>query len=413
MNAWDPCRPERWDVSNTWWIKEDHRDACWFQEVTSPPDCPGDSLYIPEGFKTDNTLPEWEDEGAAWKEWDRCDAWWGGLGGSPNGEPVVLDAPLDWPDCCALCSGGGDDDGANTETTCAAWSFDPSTGSCQRMSAVESTSQNNTWGAWQYKGTVKGYPGYFEAPINDCWSRMKYDLCVNPSMGLIVPGMFVAFWSILCMYFPVGCQKLAQKSGKGGIKYFYTYKGTFAACDGALFVLPPPTRLSNAPRSSHKIEKRMLRVLYNTNLNPRADPGVASRAGDSCDKRKRQISNPIVPHDARVLLVGILGEDRITCIDHELLGSSSCCRSCASFCLVLAAVMLVTMCVALLTNEAAQHMAEWTFEGDYRIGAVVGLMLRSCVPLSFAWNYRNSNKLFRLVKDCPVAESDRVVHSRT
>lgn len=31
-------------------------------------------------------------------------AWWGTLDGTPMGSPTFLAAPLDWPDCCALCS---------------------------------------------------------------------------------------------------------------------------------------------------------------------------------------------------------------------------------------------------------------------------------------------------------------------
>lgn len=170
-------------------------------KVTSPPDCPGESPYIPEGFKTDNTLPEWEARGAAWKEcYDgyRCEAWWGSLEGSPEGEPVMLDAPLDWPDCCALCSdsnrGDGDADGtANITAACVAWSFDPSTGLCQRMSAVESTNSES----WGVNSTVHGFPGYFEAPITDCWGRGQYDLCVNTNMALIIPAVIVAVLSFL------------------------------------------------------------------------------------------------------------------------------------------------------------------------------------------------------------------------
>ncbi|CAB1108735.1 unnamed protein product [Ectocarpus sp. CCAP 1310/34] len=130
-------------------------------QVTSPPDFPGESPYIPEGFKTDNTLPLREANGAAWKECydgNRCDAWWGGLEGSPDGEPVVLDAPLDWPDCCALCNGGGDNDGdgSGTNSTCVAWSFDPSTGWCQRMPTVEETSYDYSWTTWQNSNTING-----------------------------------------------------------------------------------------------------------------------------------------------------------------------------------------------------------------------------------------------------------------
>lgn len=74
----------------------------------------------------------------------------------------------------------------------------------------------------------------------------------------------------------VGCRKITQSSGKGGNNYIYSYEGTFTTRDGALFVLPPATRRSMTPRPSREIETRMLRVRYKTNLDPRADPGVAS-----------------------------------------------------------------------------------------------------------------------------------------
>ncbi|CAM9531394.1 unnamed protein product [Ectocarpus sp. 12 AP-2014] len=115
----------------------------------------------------------------------------------------------------------------------------------------------------------------------------------------------------------------------------------------------------------------------------------------------------------KVLLVGILGEERITCIDEELLASSFSDLCCSSFCFILAAVAVVVMCITLLTNEAAQNMAAWTFEGDYRVGAIAGLVLSTCVPLSlFAWKCRKSGKLLRSIRECPlVAESDRVIDS--
>lgn len=69
----------------------------------------------------------------------------------------MLDGPLDWPDCCALRSRGNDDgDGADNSSTCVAWSFDPSTGSCQRVSTVEETSYDCSWGAWKNNNTSSG-----------------------------------------------------------------------------------------------------------------------------------------------------------------------------------------------------------------------------------------------------------------
>ncbi|CBN78446.1 expressed unknown protein [Ectocarpus siliculosus] len=469
--------------------------------VTSPPDCPGESPYIPEGFKTDNTLPEWEALGAAWKEcYDgyRCEAWWGGLEGSPDGEPVVLDAPLDWPDCCALCSGSGSDDGdgSGTTSTCVAWSFDPSTGSCQRMSTVAEPSYDYSWGAWNSNNTISGYPGYFEAPLTDCWGRSQYDLCVNTNAAFIIPGVIVAFISLCCMWASgfcapsaragllrelaieqpqssrlvkvacaeVACTKTVKSTGKGGTKITYTYNGTFVTRDGAVFNLPPPTRRPKMHEASRRIEKRMLSVLHNTKRNPRADPSLArrcetpdglraefskmvravprkpeaSRSGGSF-YRSHVLGHPNVPveRDAavdhrfdcillvgteepgrtptKVLLVGILGEDRITCVGEDVLGASVADFCCASFCFVLAAALLFIMCITLLTNEAAQNMAAWTFEGDHRVGAIIGLVLCTCVPLSlFVWKCRKSGKLLRSIRECPlVAESDRVINSRT
>ncbi|CAN0358931.1 unnamed protein product [Ectocarpus sp. 12 AP-2014] len=470
--------------------------------VTSPPDCPGESPYIPEGFKTDNTLPEWEANGAAWKEcYDgyRCEAWWGGLEGSPDGEPVVLDAPLDWPDCCALCNGGGDDDGdrSGTNSTCVAWSFDPSTGSCQRMSTVEEPSYDYSWDAWNNSNTINGYPGYFEAPLTDCWGRTQYDLCVNTNAALIIPGVIVAFISLCCMWLSgfcapstragllrelaieqpqssrlvkaacaeVMCTKTVESAGKRGTKIIYTYKGTFVTRDGAVFNLPPPNRRPKMHVISRRIEKKMLSVLHNTKRNPRADPSLARRC-ETPDGLRAEFSKmvravpkrpeastsgggfygslvrgghpnvPIERHAAadqrfdcillvgteepgrtptKVLLVGILGEDRITCVDEDVLGASVADFCCASFCFVLAAALLFTMCITLLTNEAAQNMAAWTFEGDYRVGAIIGLVLCTCVPPSlFVWKCRKSGKLLRSIRECPlVAESDRVINYRT
>ncbi|CAM9531462.1 unnamed protein product, partial [Ectocarpus sp. 12 AP-2014] len=191
-------------------------DRSWCH-VTSPPDCPGESPYIPEGFKTDNTLPEWEAKGAAWEEcYDgyRCEAWWGGLQGAPEGEPVVLGAPLDWPDCCALCSRDSyDGDGADKSSTCIAWSFDPSTGSCQRVSTVGETSYDYSWGAWKNNNTINGDPGYFEAALTDCWGRMKDDLCVNTNATFIIPGVIVAIISLTYMY----CLGFCSPSMRAGL----------------------------------------------------------------------------------------------------------------------------------------------------------------------------------------------------
>ena len=110
----------------------------------------------------------------------------------------MLEAPLDWPDCCALCSDNNGGDGAAAiGAACAAWSFDPSSGSCQRISAVVSTSRDESWGA---NGTVHGYPGVYEGPIGDCWGRTQHGLCVNTNAVLIIPGLILAFFGLWCVY---------------------------------------------------------------------------------------------------------------------------------------------------------------------------------------------------------------------
>ncbi|CAN0080345.1 unnamed protein product [Scytosiphon promiscuus] len=448
--------------------------------VTSPPDCPGGNPYIPEGFKTDNTLPEWEANGAAWKEcYDgyRCEAWWGSLEGSPVGEPVVLDAPLDWPDCCALCSNsGGDNTTTSAADECEAWSFDPSTGSCQLMSAVQSTSENVSWAV---NSTVHGYPGYFEAPITDCWGRTQYDLCVNTNVALIVPGVIVAFLSLLCFYccavrdpsrryhlmrniltgpeprlvkaacLNVTANRNVTRGAKGKVKISYSYHGTFITRDGGLHTCP-----SRMDRSDRYVEEKMLKVLFSTRLNPWSDPSVATRcqttdglrseyskmvaaAVQPARKETGTINNPAQNAASRrfdclllmgkcrtsmpgrsqstqedqVLLVGILGEDRITCVnnrDERGLDMLSFC------CLIPAAATLVTLCITLLTNEAAQNMARWTFAGDHRVGAIVGLVLCASVPLALvAWVRHRRRKLAKFIETAPTVAIEAGATSRT
>ena len=275
-------------------------------QVTSPDDCPGEDPYIPEGFKDDNTLPEWKAAGAAWKECYegyRCEAWWGSLRGQPQGDPVVLNAPLDWPDCCALCS----DTNINSTTTaaCAGWSFHPATGSCQLMSDV--SLGHNVSAAWGVNGTVNGYPGYFEAPVTGCWSRSEYDLCDNMDLYLLIPGVILAFFGLFCFCrcgvitpwmksgllkellhdeqsrlqkascVEVSATKLLVSTGKGGPKYIIVYEGTFMTRDGALFVVSESRGKAAAPPHSRSIEQKMLKVLYTNGLNPLAYSRVAAR----------------------------------------------------------------------------------------------------------------------------------------
>eukprot|EP00903_Cladosiphon_okamuranus_P020866 g19162.t1 len=478
--------------------------------VTSPPDCPGESPYIPEGLKTDNTLPEWVRRGAAWKEcYDgyRCEAWWGSLEGTPSGEPVVLDAPLDWPDCCALCSNndGGVDDGTDDEqpnatSACVGWSFDPSTGSCQQMSGVESVSRDSSWGT---NSTVHGYAGYFEAPLGDCWGRdLSNDLCVNTSAIFVIIGVIMGFCGLLCVYtcirsewektallrellanpessrlvkaacVQVTGQRFLQSSGKGGRKYSYRFEGTFITQDGALYMVPPASRRRRPtfPTPGHNIENWMLRVLFQTDLNPLRRLEITPRnpstpvaigypmraqgppppMGDLrseysrltdlvggrpllCDGRVTRRSPEqgadrfrfdclllmgeaaYMEPGRKVLLVGVLGEDRITCVNEELglpqplehFKAVVLLRRLGFFLLFVATVLLVLMCVSILTTKAAQNMAAWTFHGNNKAGAIVGLVICASVPVPlFTWTRYRNRELQRLVEGFPPVDPE-------
>lgn len=74
----------------------------------------------------------------------------------------------------------------------------------------------------------------------------------------------------------VTATKTLIQTGKGGPIYRYRYTGTFATRDGALLVVSPPPRKSHVSRVFHETEKKMLKVLFSTRLNPRADPAVAA-----------------------------------------------------------------------------------------------------------------------------------------
>ena len=110
----------------------------------------------------------------------------------------------------------------------------------------------------------------------------------------------------------------------------------------------------------------------------------------------------------QVLLVGVLGEDRLTCVDAEILGFSIRGTPCASCTLVIATALLIILCVALLTNEAAQVMAAWTFDGtDYRTGAVIGLVLCVTVPFVLVASAVYSKAtISRLIQECPPATDE-------
>lgn len=73
-------------------------------------------------------------------------------------------------------------------------------------------------------------------------------------------------------------------------------------------------------------------------------------------------------------------------------------------CLFPSVATLVILCITLLTNEAAQNMARWTFDGDHRLGAVVGLVLCVSVPLAlFVRVHHVRRKLARLIDEASPA----------
>lgn len=110
----------------------------------------------------------------------------------------------------------------------------------------------------------------------------------------------------------------------------------------------------------------------------------------------------------QVLLVGILGEDRVTCGVNDTHEDDPGKQVCAMICFALAIVLLIMLCVTLLTNDAARNMAAWTFEGDFTVGAVVGLVLCVSFPVLLGlWLFYRCRADGRLVAECPlVAESD-------
>ncbi len=114
----------------------------------------------------------------------------------------------------------------------------------------------------------------------------------------------------------------------------------------------------------------------------------------------------------QVLLVGILGEDRIACSDAEVLEDVGG-RICSFGLLFTAAALLIILCVTLLTNDAAETMASWTFRGNHRVGAVIGLVLCALVPTSlFAWQRHRNRRLLRLVEECPLVDEPNLPSHR-
>lgn len=113
-------------------------------------------------------------------------------------------------------------------------------------------------------------------------------------------------------------------------------------------------------------------------------------------------------HDVvQVLLVGILGEDRLTCIDEQALGlvfwkGPAGIGMCF---LGTATVFFVTLCGVLLSSEAAQVIAVYTFPGtNSRVGAVVGLVLCVSFPVAvLSILLRRRRTVMRLIQQCPPA----------
>lgn len=107
----------------------------------------------------------------------------------------------------------------------------------------------------------------------------------------------------------------------------------------------------------------------------------------------------------QAFLVGILGEDRITCIGGKMLGSLCGDLYCFALPLLLFAtgvILLIALCVLLLNNEAVQVMAVALFPGtDYRSASVFGLVLCVSVLVAvLAWILTLKQASMRLVEQC-------------
>ena len=171
--------------------------------ITFPELCEVESVSMKTKAKTRKDFgegdglpsPEWKECGDGF----RCESWWGELEGVPLGEETVLEAPLDWPDCCSLCS-------QNSE--CAGWSFHPSTGSCRLVWNVISRQIHEDTSEIVHETSlqVNGFPGYYEAPLEGCWSRDDYGLCNNMlddlTFGAVccfIAWVLVGAWWLVCL----------------------------------------------------------------------------------------------------------------------------------------------------------------------------------------------------------------------
>lgn len=78
----------------------------------------------------------------------------------------------------------------------------------------------------------------------------------------------------------VTATEILVRTGKNGSIYRHNFTGTFITRDGALLVVPPGARRPNMSKVGRDTEKKMLKVLFSTNLyplNPRSDPSLAGK----------------------------------------------------------------------------------------------------------------------------------------
>lgn len=109
-------------------------------------------------------------------------------------------------------------------------------------------------------------------------------------------------------------------------------------------------------------------------------PPIFARTPTACAQPPCITLRHVRKHDFfQALLVGILGEDRITCVDGKMLGSSFDMVYCVALpliCFSSGVIALITFCVLLLNNEATQVMGVNTFSWTgYRRASVVGLVV--------------------------------------
>lgn len=216
------------------------------------------------------------------------------LDGEPLTDPVVLNAPLDWPDCCALCSNIDDANGMTT-AACDGWSFSPATGSCQLMSSV--SLDHNASSRWSVNGTINGYPGYLKAPaVRQCmlWETVDspflwigivtaiFGLCLVCWGRIVVPSEKASLLREILLDPTSRLQKATcvevsstrvEVNGETG-RCSSIYKGTFRTRDGAEFVVHRRSWDVDWFWSGRTIEHDMLMVLFSKRLKPMSNHTV-------------------------------------------------------------------------------------------------------------------------------------------